>query len=82
LQYYPCNGKEPDVQRCNVECGRNVEVKSHPSSGIYGGAVNVTIESIEDTSIIEAMVSQYKPRFGNAVFNKGNEAAEMKRAHK
>ncbi|MDR2145204.1 MAG: type VI secretion system needle protein Hcp [Tannerella sp.] len=72
------NGKEFDVQKWDVGLRRDVDAKGRPSSDIYGGKVTVTIESTEDTSIIEAMVNQYKPCSGNIVFNKGNEAAKMK----
>jgi hypothetical protein len=72
------DGKEFDVQKCSYHLRRDVDAKGRPSSDIYGGTVNVTIESTEDTSIIEAMVNQFKPGSGSVIFNKGNEAAKMK----
>ena len=72
------NGKEFDVQKCKYQLRRDVDAKGRPSSDIYGGKVTVTIESTEDTSIIEAMVSQFKTCSGSVVFNQGNEQAKMK----
>ena len=72
------NGKEFDVQKCDYHLRRDVDAKGRPSSDIYGGKINVTIESTEDTSIIEAMVNQFKPGNGSVVFNRGNEQSKMK----
>ncbi|MFV0332171.1 MAG: type VI secretion system tube protein TssD [Dysgonomonas sp.] len=72
------DGKEFDVQKCSYQLRRDVDAKGRPSSDIYGGTVDVTIESTEDTSIIEAMVNQFKPGSGSVVFNKGNEESKMK----
>lgn len=71
-------GKEFDVQKCNYELRRDVDSKGRPSSDIYGGVIDVTLESTEDTSIIEAMVNQFKPGSGNIVFNRGDEESKMK----
>jgi hypothetical protein len=72
------DGKEFDVQKCSYQLRRDVDAKGRPSSDIYGGTVDVTIESTEDTSIIEAMVNQFKPGSGSVIFNKGNEESKMK----
>lgn len=71
-------GKEFDVQKCNYELKRDVDSKGRPSSDIYGGVIDITLESTEDTSIIEAMVNQFKPGSGNVVFNRGDEESKMK----
>lgn len=72
------DGKEFDVQKCSYHLRRDVDSKGRPSSDIYGGTIDVTVESTEDTSIIESMVNQFKPSAGNVVFNKGNEESKMK----
>lgn len=72
------DGNEFDVQQCSYQLRRDVDAKGRPSSDIYGGSITVTVESTEDTSIIEAMVNQFKPLEGNIVFNKGNEESKMK----
>ncbi len=72
------DGNEFDVQRCSYQLRRDVDAKGRPSSDIYGGSITVTVESTEDTSIIEAMVNNFKPGTGNIVFNKGNEESKMK----
>ncbi|HEY0067893.1 MAG TPA: type VI secretion system tube protein TssD, partial [Flavisolibacter sp.] len=43
-----------------------------------GGTINLSVESTDDTSIIESMVNQYKPVDGVVTFKKGDEDAKMK----
>lgn len=70
--------KEFDVLDCSYKLNRDVDSKGRPSSNIYGGIVNVHVESTDDTSILEQMVNQFKPIAGNIVFKKGDEEAKMK----
>lgn len=71
-------GKEFDVLDCSYKLSRDVDSKGRPSSNIYGGIVNVHVESTTDTSILEQMVTQFKPVSGSIVFKKGDEEAKMK----
>ena len=71
-------GKEFDVLDCRYSLKRDVDSKGRPSSNIYGGVVDVHVESTEDTTILEQMVSQFKPIPGSIVFKKGDEEAKMK----
>jgi hypothetical protein len=71
-------GKEFDVLDCNYKFSRDVDSKGRPASNIYGGKIAVHIESTDDTSILEQMVSQFKPISGSIVFKKGDEEAKMK----
>ena len=71
-------GKEYDVLDCKYQLKRDVDSKGRPSSSIYGGTVEVHIESTDDTSIIEQMVNQHKPFSGSVVFKKNDEDAKMK----
>lgn len=72
-------GKEYDVLACNYTLNRDVDHKGRPSSGVYGGTIDVEIESTEDTSVIEAMVnSQFKPITGSVLIKKSEEDAKMK----
>lgn len=71
-------GKDFDVLDCSYKLNRDVDSKGRPASNIYGGVVNVHVESTEDTSILENMVSQFKPISGSIVFKKGDEEAKMK----
>lgn len=71
-------GKAFDVLDCSYQLKRDVDSKGRPSSSIYGGIVRVHVESTEDTSILEQMVSQFKPNSGSIVFKKGDEEAKMK----
>src|SRR3989337_2854745 len=67
-----------DVLACDYKLHRDVDAKGRPSSGVYGGTINLTIESTDDTSIIESMVNQYKPVDGTVKFKKSDEDAKMK----
>jgi hypothetical protein len=71
-------GKEFDVLDCDYKLERDVDAKGRPASNIYGGKVRVHVESTEDTSILEQMVSQFKPISGSITFKKGDEEAKMK----
>ncbi|MDR2804850.1 MAG: type VI secretion system needle protein Hcp [Dysgonamonadaceae bacterium] len=71
-------GKEFDVLDCAYKLERDVDSKGRPASNLYGGKVRIHVESTEDTSILEQMVSQFKPISGNITFKKGDEEAKMK----
>jgi hypothetical protein len=71
-------GKEFDVLDCDYKLERDIDSKGRPASNIYGGKVRVHIESTDDSSILEAMVTQFKPNSGSIVFKKGDEEAKMK----
>ena len=66
-----------DVLACDYALHRDVDPKGRPASGVYGGTINLSIESTEDTTIIESMVNQYKPIDGTITFKKGDEDAKM-----
>ncbi len=70
--------KEFDVISCNYSLHKEVDGKGRPASILYGGIINLTVESTDDTSIIESMVNQYKPIEGTVTFKKGDEDAKMK----
>ncbi|MES2112466.1 MAG: type VI secretion system tube protein TssD [Bacteroidota bacterium] len=71
--------KESDVITCDYSLHRDVDSKGRPSSPVYGGTINIVIESTEDTSIVEAMVNnQFKPINGSITFKKSEEDAKMK----
>jgi len=73
------SGKDYDVLTCSYALNRDVDSKGRPSSGIYGGTIDIEIESTEDTSIIESMVNnQYKPIAGTLLIKKSDEDAKMK----
>jgi len=73
------SGRDYDVLNCSYALNRDVDSKGRPSSGVYGGTVDIEIESTSDTSIIEAMVnSQFKPITGSLLIKKSEEDAKMK----
>lgn len=67
-----------DVIKCDYALHRDVDPKGRPASGVYGGTINLSVESTADTAIIEAMVNQYKPIDGAVTFKKDDEDAKMK----
>src|SRR3954464_3884722 len=68
-----------EVITCNYALHRDVNEKGRPSSHVYGGTVDIVINSTDDTSIIEAMVNnQHKPIDGTVTFFKDDEDAKMK----
>ncbi|MCG8701184.1 MAG: type VI secretion system needle protein Hcp [Bacteroidales bacterium] len=72
-------GKEFDVLYSEYTFSRDTDKKGKVSSNVYGGRVNVTIESTEDTSVIEAMLnSQFKSIEGKILYKKTDEDAKMK----
>lgn len=54
------SSKEFDVLQCSFSLNRDVDAKGRPSSGVYGGTIQVEVESTEDTSVIESMVNNLK----------------------
>ena len=67
-----------DVLACGYKLHRDVDAKGRPASGVYGGTINLTIESTDDTTVIESMINQYKPIDGAITFKKSDEDAKMK----
>ena len=67
-----------DVLACDYKLRRETDAKGRPSSGVFGGSINITVESTEDTSIVESMMNQYKPVDGAITFKKSDEDAKMK----
>ena len=71
--------KEFDVITCNYALHREVDAKGRPASVVYGGTIDLVIESTDDTSIIEGMVNnQHKPLDGKITFKKSDEDAKLK----
>lgn len=71
-------GKEFDILDCQYSLMRDVDSKGRPSSNIYGGKIQVHVESTDDTSILEQMINQFKPISGNIIFKKGDEEGKLK----
>lgn len=73
------SGNEYDVLNADFSFNRDVDSKGRPSSSVYGGTINVEVESTEDTSVVESMVNnQYKPISGVLLIKKSDEDAKMK----
>ena len=72
--------KKYDVLSVSYSFSRDVDHKGRPSSTVYGGTLSVTVESTEDSTVIETMVnSKHKPINGKVTFFKREEdGAKMK----
>ena len=71
-------GKEYDVIQCDFTIEREVDSKGRPSSNLYGGKINIMVESTDDITLIDKMASQFKPNSGTITFKKDDEDAKMK----
>ena len=70
--------KEFDLIKCDFALHRDVDAKGRPSSGLYGGLINLTIESTDDTTIWDSMINKAKPVDGTVTFFKDDEDSKMK----
>ncbi len=71
--------KEYDVLSSNFAFSRSVDPKGRPSSGVYGGEINFTVESYGDTTIVEMMLNQqHKAQSGTLSFDQGTSDGKMK----
>jgi hypothetical protein len=71
--------KEFDVISCSYALHREVDVKGRPASVVYGGTINISVESTDDTSVIETMVNnQHKTLDGTITWKKSDEDAKLK----
>ncbi|HCO66303.1 MAG TPA: type VI secretion system needle protein Hcp [Dysgonomonas sp.] len=71
-------GKDYDILQCDYSFHRDIDLKGRPSSNVYGGRINIEVESTEDSTILSQMVNQFKPNSGTITFNRGDEEAKMK----
>lgn len=67
------DSKEFDVLRWDVEFNRDTDPKGRPASDIYGGTINVEVESTPDTIVLDKMFKQYQPVNGSIVFKKADD---------
>ncbi len=72
-------GKQIDVLFSDVEFSRKTDTKGKPVASIFGGRIKVTIESTEDTSIIESMLNnQFRTVNGSILYKKTEEDTKLK----
>lgn len=71
--------KEYQITSCDYAFNRNSDAKGKPASDVYGGTLNISLTSTEDTSLFEAMVnSKHKHFDGTITLYKTDEDAKMK----
>jgi hypothetical protein len=72
-------GKDYNVLNSSYAFSRSVDAKGRPSSGVYGGEVHLTIETHDDTKILEIMLNkQSTPQTGEVTFSKGTNQGVLK----
>ena len=63
--------KEIDILYSHIEFSRKTDAKGRPVTTVIGGRVTFSIESTQDTDILEIMVNgQFKPISGRFTFYK------------
>ena len=68
-----------DVIQCSYCFRRDVDSKGRPTSGIFGGTIELTIESSTDTEILVAMLNnKYQAQHGAIRFFKSNDSNSLK----
>ncbi|MDR0796948.1 MAG: type VI secretion system needle protein Hcp [Tannerella sp.] len=63
-------GSEFDVVRCEFNILREVDSKGRPASNLYGGTVNVVIESTADNTVFIDLATQFGSNSGTITFKK------------
>ncbi len=73
-------GKQYDVLSSSFAFNRSVDAKGRPSSGVYGGEIHLTVESYDDTTLLETMLNkQNKAQKGSIGYDQGTNDGEMKK---
>jgi hypothetical protein len=71
--------KKYDVLSSSFSFNRSVDAKGRPSSGVYGGEIHLVVESYEDTTLIELMLTkQHTAQSGEITFDQGTSDGKMK----
>ena len=71
--------KQYDVLNSSFAFSRSVDPKGRPSSGVYGGEINLAVESYADTTLLEMMLNQQnKPQAGTITYDQGTNDGKMK----
>lgn len=72
-------GKTYDVLSSSFSFNRSVDPKGRPSSGVYGGEIHLTVESYDDTTLVEIMLNkQHTAQSGEISFDQGTSDGKMK----
>ena len=72
------NGKEYNVLDCSYDLFQETDATGRPSSVTRGGRLKVTVESTEDTSLVEWMFNNFERRDGSVKFLKRDNEATAK----
>jgi len=68
-----------DVLSSSFSFNRSVDPKGRPSSGVYGGEIHLTVESYDDTTLVEIMLNkQHTAQSGEISFDQGTADGKMK----
>lgn len=73
-------GKKYNVLSSSFAFNRSTDAKGRPSSAVYGGTINLTVETQEDTAILEVMLNkQTTPQTGDIEYNKGTNSGTQRK---
>jgi Hemolysin coregulated protein Hcp (TssD) len=74
------DGAKYNVLASSFAFHRSVDAKGRPSSGVYGGEINLTVESQDDTKIIEIMLNkQTTAQKGDIEYSKGTNSGVFRK---
>jgi len=73
-------GKTYDVLSTSFSFNRSVDPKGRPSSGVYGGEIQLVVESYADTTLLEIMLNkQHTAQKGDISYDQGSSDGVMKK---
>ena len=73
-------GKDYSIMSAQWAFNRSVDQKGRPSSGVYGGEVQLTVESTDEVGLLETMLNtQTKAQKATITFDKGTADGELKK---
>ena len=75
---FDCDGKTSNVLNCSYSFHQNVDATGRPSSDVRGGMIHLTVESTEDTSVLEWMNDPHAFKDGKVTFFKRDQDSKMK----
>jgi hypothetical protein len=74
------NGKKYNVLNSSFAFNRSVDAKGRPSSGVYGGTLNLVLETQDDTQLAEIMLlKQTTPQKGDLEIFRGTNSGSFRK---
>ena len=74
------NGTKFSVMSASWQFSRSTDQKGRPSSGVYGGEVQLSVESNDETFLLKAMLVDFRKAVNATItFDKGTGDGELKK---